>query len=155
MLRVLACIVTATVAAGVVAFGASGEPAACGPTIGDVAGPFEQSLLDTPLRAKIGMGHVLQGRIVRAGDCSPVARARVFLWQAGRNGYSPRGRGSVRTDRRGRFRFEGPVPASYDGRPPHIHIAVIHPAYEELLTRYVVRRGTKTGSMRIVLTPLL
>ena len=47
------------------------------------------------------------------------------------------------------------MPASYDGRPPHIHIAVIHPAYEDLLTRYVVRRGTKTGSMRIVLTPLL
>ena len=154
MLRVLACIVTAAVAAGVVAVAASGGPAACEPTIGDVAGPFEQSLLDTPLRAKIGTGHVLQGRIVRAGDCSPVARARVFLWQAGPNGYSPRGRGSVRTDRRGRFRFEGPVPASY-GRPPHIHIAVIHPAYEDLLTRYVVRRGAKTGRMRIVLTPLL
>ena len=155
MLRVLACIVTASVAAGAAAAGAPGRPVACEPTIGDAEGPFEQSLLDTPLRAKIGTGHVLQGRIVRAGDCSPVAQARVFLWQAGRNGYGPRGRGSVRTDRRGRFRFEGPVPVSYDGRPPHIHIAVLHPAYEDLLTRYVVRRGTKTGRMRIVLTPLL
>ena len=39
--------------------------------------------------------------------------------------------------------------------PPHIHIAVIHPAYEELVTRYVVRRGTTAGRIRIVLTPLL
>jgi protocatechuate 3,4-dioxygenase beta subunit len=78
----------------------------------------------------------------------------VILWQSGPNGYGPRGRGSVLTDRQGRFRFEGPVPTSY-GRAPHIHLAVIHPAYEELLTRYVVRRGAKTGRIRIVLTPLL
>jgi protocatechuate 3,4-dioxygenase beta subunit len=78
----------------------------------------------------------------------------VILWQAGPNGYGPRGRGSVVTDRSGRFRFEGPVPASY-GREPHIHIAVSHPAYEDLLTRYVVRRGAKTGRIRLVLAPLL
>jgi protocatechuate 3,4-dioxygenase beta subunit len=79
----------------------------------------------------------------------------VFFWQAGPNGYGPRGRGSVLTDRQGRFRFEGPVPASYGGGPPHIHIAVIHPAYEELLSRYVVRRGASVGRIRLVLTPLL
>jgi protocatechuate 3,4-dioxygenase beta subunit len=60
----------------------------------------------------------------------------------------------VKTDRQGRFRFEGPVPSSY-GREPHIHIAVIHPLYEELLTRHVVRRGAKSGRIVIVLTPLL
>ena len=126
--------------------------APCRPTQSDGPGPFQR--LDAPRRAKIGTGHVLQGRILRATDCSPVARALVILWQSGPNGYGPRGRGSVLTDRQGRFRFEGPVPASY-GREPHIHIAVIHPAYEELLTRYVVRRGAKTGRIRIVLTPLL
>jgi len=46
------------------------------------------------------------------------------------------------------------VPASYGG-VPHIHIAVLHPAYEELATRYVVRRGSKTGRITLVLTPLL
>ena len=60
----------------------------------------------------------------------------------------------VRTDRTGRFRIEGPVPASYGG-PPHIHIAVFHGEYEELLSRYVVRRGATTGRIRLVLTPLL
>jgi protocatechuate 3,4-dioxygenase beta subunit len=89
-----------------------------------------------------------------APNCSPVARALVILWQAGPNGYRPNGRGSVLTDRAGRFRFEGPVPSSY-GREPHIHIAVFHPGYEELGSRYVVRRGAKTGRIRLVLTPLL
>ena len=152
MARLLAGLLMATALAAGLATAAPGRPAACEPTIGDGAGPFQR--LDAPRRAKIGTGHVLQGRIVRAGDCSPVARARLFFWQAGPNGYGPRGRGSVLTDRRGRFRFEGPVPASYGG-PPHIHIAVIHPAYEELLTRYVVRRGATSGRIRLVLTPLL
>jgi protocatechuate 3,4-dioxygenase beta subunit len=92
--------------------------------------------------------------VLRAGDCAPVRGALVYLWQAGPNGYGPRGRGSVRTDRQGRFRFVGPVPSSY-GRAPHIHIAVVHADYEELLTRYVVRRGTRSGRITIVLTPLL
>ena len=153
MARLLACLVTATALAAGLAAAAPGGPAACEPTVGDGAGPFQR--LDAPRRAKIGTGHVLTGRIVSAGNCSPVARARVFFWQAGPNGYGPRGRGSVLTDRRGRFRFEGPVPASYGGAPAHIHIAVIHPAYEELLTRYVVRRGASSGRIRLVLTPLL
>jgi protocatechuate 3,4-dioxygenase beta subunit len=106
------------------------------------------------LRSKIGTGHVLQGRVLGAGDCRPVRGALVYLWQAGPNGYGPRGRGSVKTDRQGRFRFQGPAPASY-GREPHIHIAVVHPLYEELLTRYVVRRGATSGKITIVLTPLL
>jgi hypothetical protein len=46
------------------------------------------------------------------------------------------------------------VPASYGGAP-HIHIAVFNSDFEELLTRYVVRRGAKTGRITLVLTPLL
>ena len=130
----------------------AGAQSGCKPTVSDGAGPFTR--LDAPRRAKIGTGHVLQGRVLRAGDCAPVRGAVVFLWQAGPNGYGPRGRGSVKTDRQGRFRFEGPVPTSY-GRSPHIHIAIVHPQYEELLTRYVVPRGAKAGRIRLVLTPLL
>jgi protocatechuate 3,4-dioxygenase beta subunit len=154
MRRTLAWLATiAAVAVGLtLAASATSTAAACRPTPSAGAGPFQR--LDVPRRAKIGTGHVLQGRILRATDCSPVARALVILWQAGPNGYGPRGRGSVLTDRAGRFRFEGPVPANY-GRGPHIHIAVIHPAYEELLARYGVRRGAKTGRITLVLTPLL
>jgi len=152
--RFIACFATAAAVAVGLGLTATGTFASshCQPTVGAGAGPFER--LDAPRRAKIGAGHVLQGRILRAGDCKPVARALVVLWQSGPNGYTSRGRGSVLTDRAGRFRFEGPVPASY-GREPHIHIAVQHPDYEELLARYVVRRGAKTGKIRLVLTPLL
>jgi protocatechuate 3,4-dioxygenase beta subunit len=155
MRRLAACLATATTVAGGLALTASGGPTACEPTRTDAAGPIER--LDAPRRAKIGTGHVLQGRILRAGDCSPVRGAVVFLWQAGPNGYvyRPRGRASVVTNWLGRFRFQGPVPASSGFRPPHIHMAVLHPAYEELLTRYVVRRGAKSGRITLVLTPLL
>ena len=154
MLRALVCLVTATVFAGAVALTASGGSAACQPTRGDGPGPFQQGGIAAPRRSRIGTGHVLYGRVLAATSCRPVGGALVVLWQAGPNGYGPRGRGSVRTDRAGRFRFEGPVPAAYGGRP-HIHIAVFHPAYEELATRYVVPRGAKTGRIRLVLTPLL
>ena len=130
----------------------AGAQTRCRPTTSDGAGPFTR--LDAPLRSKIGTGHVLQGRVLRAGDCAAVRGALVYFWQAGPNGYGPRGRGSVRTNRRGQFRIEGPVPADY-GRGPHIHIAVIHGAYEEVLTRHVVRRGARSGRITIVLTPLL
>ena len=157
MLRARACvgIAAAFLVAGF-ALEAADAPAAssCRPTRSDAAGPFQQTGVAAPRRARIGTGHVLHGRVLRVPGCSPVARALVVLWQAGPNGYGPRGRGSVVTDRAGRFRFEGPVPASY-GRQPHIHIAVIHPAYEELVSRYIVQPGSKSGRIRLVLTPLL
>jgi protocatechuate 3,4-dioxygenase beta subunit len=155
MLRMLACLATAaTVALGLALTASGTSTARCQATDGDGAGPFQQSPPTAPRRAKIGTGHVLQGRVLRATDCKPVVGAHVVLWQAGPNGYRPRGRGSVVTDRLGRFRFEGPVPASYGGQP-HIHLAVFHPAYEEVLARYVVRRGAKTGRITLVLSPLL
>jgi protocatechuate 3,4-dioxygenase beta subunit len=154
VIRLLVCLVAAAAVSVGLGVTASAGQGACRPTPSDGAGPFGQTGIDTPRRAKIGTGHVLHGRVLRAADCKPVAGALVVLWQAGPNGYGPRGRGSVRTDRLGRFRFEGPVPVSY-GRAPHIHIAVLHPAYEELLTRHVVPRGARSGRIRVVLTPLL
>jgi protocatechuate 3,4-dioxygenase beta subunit len=152
VIRVLASLLVTAAVSVVLATSASGTANACRPTPNDGAGPFTR--LDAPLRWKIGTGHVLLGRVLRAGDCAPVRGALVYLWQAGPNGYGPRGRGSVRTDRQGRFRFVGPVPTSY-GRAPHIHIAVVHRDYEELLTRHVVRRGARSARITIVLTPLL
>ena len=153
MARALACLLIAAAAGIVLAVTASATPSACKPTLSDGAGPFQTNAIATPRRSKIGTGHVLRGRVL-SPSCSPVRRALVVFWQAGPNGYGPRGRGSVLTDRTGRFRFEGPVPASYGGAP-HIHIAVIHPAYEDLLTRYIVRRGATSGRITLVLTPLL
>jgi protocatechuate 3,4-dioxygenase beta subunit len=152
--RLLACLAVVTALSAGAALSAVGAPSTCKPTANDAAGPFSQTGIAAPRRAKIGSGHILRARVVRAGDCRPVVGALVVLWQAGPNGYARRGRGSVRTDRQGRFTFQGPVPTSY-GRQPHIHIAVIHPQFEELLTRHVVPRGAASGRKTIVLTPLL
>jgi protocatechuate 3,4-dioxygenase beta subunit len=156
MVRAVACLVVAA-AVGVglaVTAAASPDQTRCRPTVSNGAGPFSTSGIATPRRSKIGTGHVLQGRVLAAPDCGPVRRASVYFWQAGPNGYGPRGRARILTDRQGRFRFEGPVPANY-GRGSHIHIAVVHAAYENLVTRYDVRPGAKSGQIRLVLAPLL
>lgn len=58
------------------------------------------------------------------------------------------------TDRAGRFRFEGPPPVSYEGRPAHIHVRIVARGHEVLLTRYVASPGAKRGAIRVVLTPV-
>ena len=126
--------------------------ARCAPTLTDGAGPFGRGA--PPRRASIGKGHVLTG-LVLSVDCQPLAGARVHLWQANKLGvYTRAGSATVVTDRTGRFRFEGPRPVSYEGRPPHIHLRILARDHEELLTRYVVAPGAKRGSIRVVLTPI-
>jgi catechol 1,2-dioxygenase len=136
--------------------GAAGSAAAapgCRPTLDDGAGPFGRGA--PPRRSKIGTGHVLTGTVLSSVDCSPVAGARVHLWQANRRGeYVRAGSATVVTDRAGRFRFEGPKPISYEGRPPHIHLRVVADEHELLFTRYVPRTAaTARGHVRLVLRP--
>jgi protocatechuate 3,4-dioxygenase beta subunit len=126
----------------------------CKPTPSDPVGPFQASGAAPPRRARIGTGHVLVGRVLRAPDCKPVGGALVDLWQASRSGqYDRRGHGSAVTSRAGVFRFEGPIPPSYAGRPAHIHIRIAAGGYAELLTRYVFRPGSRSGRITIVLEP--
>ena len=92
--------------------------------------------------------------VVLSVDCRPVSGAQVQLWQSNRLGvYSRAGSATVITDRAGRFRFEGPHPVSYEGRPPHIHLRIVARGHEVLLTRYVTPPGVTRGSIRVVLTP--
>jgi protocatechuate 3,4-dioxygenase beta subunit len=123
----------------------------CKPTPEDAFGPFTQA--SPPLRAKIGTGHVLTGVVLSSLDCKPIRGARVEFRQANKRGvYTRAGTGAVLTNAAGRFRFEGPRPVSYEGRPPHIHIRVSAPNHEVLLTRYEPR-GRRSGSVRLVLRP--
>ena len=102
--------------------------------------------------AKIGTGHVLTG-VVLSPTCRPIPGARVSFWQSNAKGvYAAAGRGAVIADRSGRFRFEGPMPVAYDGRPGHIHIKVQARDYETLYTEYEPH-GAATGSVRLVLVP--
>ena len=97
---------------------------------------------------------MLSGVILSSLTCKPIAGARVELWQANAKGrYVRASSGTVLADRSGRFRFEGPYPAVYEGGPPHIHLRVVAPGHEVLLSRYVPARGARRGSVRLVLLP--
>jgi protocatechuate 3,4-dioxygenase beta subunit len=122
----------------------------CQATVSDGFGPFGRGL--PPMRASIGKGHVLTGVVLSALDCRPIRGARVELWQSDAKGrYTRALSATVLTDRNGRFRFEGPYPASYEGRPPHIHLRVVASGHEILLSRYEPPRGARRGSVRLVL----
>jgi protocatechuate 3,4-dioxygenase beta subunit len=154
--RVLWLLVAVVACFALAVQGAPAAPAAqsCRPTPTDAFGPFGRGT--PPFRARIGTGHVLTGVVLSSLDCRPLARARVELWQANRNGrYTRAGSASVLTDRDGRFRFEGPYPPSYEGRPGHIHLRIFARGHEALLARYVPARGARRGSMRLVLRPAL
>jgi protocatechuate 3,4-dioxygenase beta subunit len=136
----LAATATATAATG------------CPPTVSDGFGPFGRG--SPPVRASIGKGHVLTGVILSSLDCRPVPGARVELWQSNKKGSYVRAlSATVLADRNGRFRFEGPYPAAYEGRPPHIHLRVVARGYEPLFSRYEPARGSRRGAVRLVLVP--
>ena len=153
-MRKLGAVGFSLVALGLVVVGAGATaPAAqrCAPTVSDGAGPFGRGA--PPRRASIGKGHVLTG-IVLSVDCGPVSGAQVHLWQSNRRGvYTRAGSATVITDRAGRFRFEGPRPVSYEGRPPHIHIRVIARDHIPLLARYEPAPRERRGTIRLVLRP--
>jgi len=124
----------------------------CSPTPQDAFGPFGRGI--PPVRSKIGTGHVLTGVVLTSLDCRPIRRAQVQFWQANRRGqYTRAGSATVLTDRFGRFRFEGPFPPSYEGRPGHIHIRVVAKDHVTLLARYEPPRGERRGTIRLVLVP--
>ena len=124
----------------------------CPATTTDGFGPFGRG--SPPVRVSIGKGHVLSGVVLSALNCKPIRGARVELWQANANGrYTRASSGTVLTDGGGRFRFEGPFPATYGGGPAHIHMRVVARAHEVLLTRYEPARGARRGSVRLVLLP--
>ena len=47
--------------------------------------------------------------------------------------------------------MESNVPVSYGGRPPHIHVRVRAPGYEELITQHYPQRGQRKANFDLVL----
>jgi len=147
-LGLLALTLIAALAAGV---GSAAAAQGCRATPPDGFGPFGQ--VAPPLRSKIGTGHVLTGVVLSALDCRPIAGAKVQFWQANRKGrYTPATSGTAVTSRTGRFRIEGPYPGSY-GRSPHIHLRVVAPLHQILLSRYEPPPGGRSGRIELVLQP--
>jgi protocatechuate 3,4-dioxygenase beta subunit len=129
---------------------AAGRPANCKPTQPDMLGPFYEP--GAPVRTSVGSGYVLSGAVLAAEVCKPIPNARIEFWLANPRGeYDDAHRATVFADERGDYRLESNVPVSYGGRPPHIHVRVRAPGYEELVTQHYTERGQRKANFDLVL----
>ncbi len=129
---------------------AEGGPAKCKPTQPDMLGPFYEP--GAPVRTSVGSGYVLSGAVLGVEECKPIRDARIEFWLANPRGeYDDAHRATVLAGERGGYRFESNVPVSYGGRPPHIHVRVRAPGYEELVTQHYPERGQRKANFDLVL----
>jgi protocatechuate 3,4-dioxygenase beta subunit len=129
---------------------AAGWPGNCKPTQPDMLGPFYEP--DAPVRRSVGSGYVLSGAVLAAQECKPIPNVRIEFWLANPSGdYDDAHRATVLAGERGGYRFESNVPVSYGGRPPHIHVRVRAPGYEELVTQHYPERGQRKANFDLVL----
>jgi protocatechuate 3,4-dioxygenase beta subunit len=130
----------------------SGPQAApvCRQTPPDALGPFYEP--GAPVRAKVGTGYVLSGRVLAARTCRAIPRARIEFWLANPQGeYDDAHRATLFAGRRGGYRFESNRPPSYQSRPPHIHIRVSARGYRTLVTQHYPRTGRRSAVFNVVL----
>jgi protocatechuate 3,4-dioxygenase beta subunit len=128
----------------------AGEPANCKPTQPDMLGPFYEP--GAPVRTSVGSGYVLSGTVLAADDCKPIRNARIEFWLANPRGeYDNAHRATVFAGERGGYRFASNVPVSYGGRPPHIHVRVTAPGFEELVTQHYPEPGQRKANFELVL----
>jgi protocatechuate 3,4-dioxygenase beta subunit len=152
MRRLAVLLLVAVAALAAASAGGSAVAASCKATPNDGFGPFGRGL--PPMRAKTGKGHVLTGVVLSAFDCKPIRGAQVQFWQSNAKGiYTTKLSATVLSRRDGTFRYESPRPASYEARPPHIHVRVIAKGYETLLSRVEPAKGARRTSVRFVLVP--
>jgi protocatechuate 3,4-dioxygenase beta subunit len=143
--------VLALVAGAALAAAAAAQPAPCAPTRPDDLGPFYTP--NAPARGQTGRGLVVSGRVRSAGDCAPLAGARVEWWSAnGRGDYDDEHRATQVADAEGGYRYETDVPGRYPGRPPHVHVRVSAPGHRVLVTQVYPRPGQTAIEADFVLT---
>jgi catechol 1,2-dioxygenase len=129
---------------------AAGKTANCKPTQPDMLGPFYEP--GAPVRTSVGSGYELSGAVLAAAECRPIPNAHIEFWLANPRGdYDDAHRATVLAGERGEYRLESNVPVSYGGRPPHIHVRVRAPGYEELVTQHYPERGQKKANLDLVL----
>ncbi len=124
----------------------------CLPTRGDDVDP--QYAPTAPDASVVGSGYVLEGAILAAGTCLPVADALVELWMhAPEGGTEVSVRGSTATDATGAFAFQTDVPAATGDESPHIHLRVSAPGFEAIFLRHYPAPGAAQGAIAVVLKP--
>ena len=138
---------------GVLALGAASSPAAapaCRATPPDALGPFY--VPGAPVRASVGTGYLLSGRVLAARTSRAIPRARIELWLANADGeYDDAHRATVISGRRGGYRFQSSKPPSYSSRPPHIHLRVTARGYRTLVTQHYPRANRTSAVFNVVL----
>ena len=148
-MRVLLVFVLFAALALGVASGPQAAPA-CRPTPPDSLGPFYEP--GAPVRARVGTGYVLTGRVLAARSCRAIPRARIEFWLANADGeYDDAHRATVIAARRGGYRFASSKPPSYSSRPPHIHLRVSARGYRTLVTQHYPRANRSSAVFNIVL----
>jgi len=153
------------VGAAAVALGATARPvlAALAATPRQSLGPFypvdwtgdiDADLVQVTGAAARALGQVtyVSGRVTDLSG-KPLAGAKVEIWQCDANGryHHPgdsgdnyrldagfQGRGRMRTNAAGAYRFRTIRPVPYPGRTPHIHFKVTAPGRPELVTQMYV-----------------
>lgn len=124
----------------------------CAPTAPDSMGPFYKP--DAPLRASVGTGYGLTGRVKSAHDCAPIPNARIEFWLTNPEGrYDDQHRATVVADDAGVYRFESNRPRDYGFRPPHIHIRVTADGFRSLVTQHYPEEGASNAAFDLVLVP--
>jgi len=122
------------------------------PTPSDALGPFYEP--GAPVRASVGQGYQLAGRVLSSRDGSALPGAVLEMWLAGPDGeYSDDYRATVIADAEGRYRFTSHPPPPYAGRPPHIHLRVSAEGHATLVTQHYPQRGRREAFFDLVLRP--
>lgn len=127
-------------------------PADCVPTPGRTIGTHYDISKASHQPGDLGRGLLMQGRVLSATDCRPLAGVKVIHWQAGEQGqYLDRLYAWRLTDEDGAYRFETEWPAL---RPPHIHFLVEVAGYQRLATQWISRERVGEAHFDLVLQPL-
>jgi catechol 1,2-dioxygenase len=104
------------------------------------------------VRTSVGSGYELSGAVLAAQVCTPIPNARIEFWLANPRGhYDDAHRATLFAGERGEYRLESNLPVSYGGRPPHIHVRVRAPGYEELVAQHYPERGQREANFDLVL----
>jgi protocatechuate 3,4-dioxygenase beta subunit len=124
----------------------------CPPTPADMDGPFYRP--GAPERNHIGTGYLLFGEVKSAVDCAPIAGARIEVWMAGPDGfYGDEWRATIVARDDGRYYLSSHFPGQYGSRPPHIHLIVNAPGFQELITQHYLTPGHGEAIFDLVLIP--
>lgn len=133
-------------------FAAVAQDYRCPPTPPDADGPFYRP--DAPERSQIGRGYLLMGEVKSAKDCAPIGGAKIEIWMAGPDGlYGDQWRATTFARQDGRYHFVSHLPGRYGSRPPHIHLIVNAPGFEELITQHYLAPGAGEAVFDLVLIP--